>query len=131
MKNLARLLCLVLALSGAGMALAQAKAPAGKDIPANVIEVFKKNCTGCHTGQRPPKGLSLIPSKVATVINAPSTEKPELKLVDTAIPEASYLLKKIMGASDITGSRMPRGKKPLDQADIDVIKAWITGLKKN
>ncbi|MGA2534098.1 MAG: hypothetical protein ABSG19_13805 [Candidatus Aminicenantales bacterium] len=130
MKNTAWLLCVALALAGLGTALAQAKAQTGNDVPANVIEIFKKNCTGCHTGQRPPQGLSLIPSKVANAINAPSTEKPALKLIDTADPEASYLLKKIMGASDITGSRMPRGKKPLAQADIDVIKAWIQGLKK-
>lgn len=131
MKNIAWLLCLAVALAGLGTALAQAKAQTGKDIPANVIEIFKKNCTGCHTGERPPKGLSLIPSKVANVINAPSTEKPALKLIDTADPEASYILKKITGASDITGNRMPRGKRPLAQADIDAIKAWIVSLKQN
>lgn len=130
MKNTAWLLCLVLALAGLGTALAQATAQTGKDIPANVIEIFKKNCAGCHTAQRPSKGLSLIPSRVADVINSPSKEKPSLKLVDTADPEASYLLHKILGASDISGSRMPRGKKPLAQADIDAIKAWIVGLNK-
>lgn len=129
MKNTAWLLCVVVALAGLGTALAQAKAQTGKDIPANVIEIFKKNCVGCHTGQRPPKGLSLISSKVADAINAPSTEKPALKLIDTANPEASYLLKKILGASDITGSRMPRGKH-MAEADIETLKAWILGLKK-
>jgi mono/diheme cytochrome c family protein len=129
MKNTAWLLCVVFALAGVGTALAQANAQTGKDIPANVIEIFKKNCAGCHTGQRPPKGLSLIPSKVADAINAPSAEKPALKLIDTANPEASYLLKKILGARDITGSRMPRGKH-MAEADIEVLKAWILGLKK-
>ncbi len=128
MKRIVFLLCVVLALSGLGMALSQPKAQTGKDVPANVIEIFKKNCIGCHTGQRPPKGLSLIPSKVADAINAPSTEKPALKLIDTANPEASYLLKKILGASDITGSRMPRGKH-MAEADIETLKAWILGLK--
>ena len=129
MKNTAWLLCVVLALAGLGTALAQANAQTGTDIPANIIEIFKKNCAGCHTGQRPPKGLSLIPSKVANAINAPSTEKPALKLIDTANPEASYLLKKILGGKDISGSRMPRGKH-MAEADIETLKAWILGLNK-
>jgi mono/diheme cytochrome c family protein len=113
---------------GLAAAVAQAQKPPVRDIPANILEIFKKNCTGCHTGQRPPKGLSLIPSKVALAIDAPSTEMPKLKIIDSAEPESSYLLKKIEGASDIQGARMPRGRHMAD-ADRETLKAWILGLK--
>ena len=130
MKKAALLMCTVVILAGLAAALSQATKEPAPVIPSNVVEILKKNCAGCHTGQRPPAGLSLIASKIAAAFNAPSAEKPALKLIDTANPEASYLLKKIQGASDITGSRMPRGKH-MAEADIEALKAWILSLKKN
>jgi mono/diheme cytochrome c family protein len=129
MKKVIIFACAVVALAGLATALSQAAKEPDKDIPSNVVEILKKNCTGCHVGQRPPKGLSLIASKIAAAFDAPSAEKPALKLIDTANPESSYLLKKILGASDITGSRMPRGKH-MAEADIEALKAWILSLKK-
>jgi hypothetical protein len=119
-----------LLLSGSGIALSQAASKPTPEIPQNIIQIIKKQCTSCHTGSRPPMGLSLIPSKIAAAVDAPSREIPKLKLLDTADPEASYLLKKIEGARDITGSRMPKGKH-LAEADLEALKAWILSLKKS
>jgi hypothetical protein len=129
MKKTCFFILAALLLSGFGMALSQAKSQPANEIPPNVIQIIKKHCTECHTGQRPPKGLSLIPGKVASAFDAPSAEKPELRIIDTANPEASYLLKKILGSSDISGSRMPRGKH-MPEADIETLKTWILGLKR-
>ena len=129
MKKTCFFVLAALLLPGFGMALSQTKNQPANEIPPDVIQIFKKHCATCHTGQRSPKGLSLIPGKVAFAIDAPSAEKPELKIIDTANPEASYLLKKILGASDITGARMPKGRH-LAEADIEVLKTWILGLKK-
>jgi mono/diheme cytochrome c family protein len=129
MKKAVFLIFAAFIISGLGMALSQATNQPAKEIPANVIEVFKKHCASCHTGQRPPKGLSLIPAKVASAINAPSTEMPELKIIDTSNPESSYLLKKIQGGGDIKGAKMPRGRHLAD-ADAEILKAWILGFKK-
>jgi hypothetical protein len=119
-----------LLLPGSGVALSQATSKTAAEIPQNIVRIIKKQCTSCHTGSRPPMGLSLIPSKIAAAVDAPSREMPQLKLLDTASPEASYILKKIEGAKDITGSRMPKGKH-LAEADLEVLKAWILSLKKS
>jgi len=37
----------------------------------------------------------------------------------------SYIIHKLEGASDINGQRMPLGGPFLDQATIDMVKAWI------
>jgi hypothetical protein len=129
MKKTCFFILAALLLSGIGMAQSQVKSKPAKEIPDNVVKIIRKHCAICHTGQRPPKGLSLIPAKIASAIDAPSAEVPTLSIIDTANPEASYMLKKIEGASDITGSKMPKGRH-LAEADLEVLKAWILGFKK-
>ena len=118
----------LLAISGASAALSVIGAPKDRDIPANVLAVFKKNCVRCHTGPKPPKGLSLIPGRIAAVIDAPSAEDPSLRIVDSEAPETSYLLKKIRREKDIAGKPMPPGRA-LSPEDLQVLEAWIAGLK--
>lgn len=127
MKKMGIVILAAVALA-AGAALAQSKNPAAKDIPANVLEIFKKSCAGCHSGLLAPKGLKLVPGKFASAIDAKSKELPALKIIDTANPESSYLLMKIEGASSIKGKRMPAGGVLAD-ADLQTLKAWILGLK--
>jgi len=129
MKKTAFALCAALALSGLAAALCQAQGQSAKDVPANVLEIIKKHCAGCHWGKSPSKGLNLEPGKIQAAINAPSQELPALKIIDTADPGASYLLKKVQGGSGIKGSRMPRMGKKLPSADIEILKAWLTSLK--
>jgi mono/diheme cytochrome c family protein len=130
MKKTAFILCAALAFSGLALAMSQAQGQSAKDVPANVQELIKKHCAGCHWGKSPSKGLNLEPQKIQTAIDAPSKEVPASKIIDTADPEASYLLKKVQGASDIKGGRMPRFGKRLPAVEIDILKAWILGLKK-
>ena len=118
----------LLGLAGAGTALSLAGSQRGRDIPANVLAVFKKHCVRCHTGPKPPKGLSLIPAKIAAAIDAPSAEVPGLMIVDPNNPEASYLLKKVRRGSDIAGKPMPPGKA-LTAEELQLLEAWIAGLK--
>jgi hypothetical protein len=128
MKQTALLAIAMLGIAGVGTALSQAGSQSGKDIPADVLTVFKKHCIRCHTGPMPPKGLKFIPGKILAAIDAPSVEVPALKIIDTNIPEASYLLKKVRGESDITGKSMPPGKV-LTAEDIKILADWIAGLK--
>jgi mono/diheme cytochrome c family protein len=130
MKKTTFILCAVLAFSGLTVAQSQAQGQSAKDVPANVQELIKKHCSGCHWGKSPSKGLNLEPEKIGAVIDAPSKEVPAMKIIDTAAPEASYLLKKVQGASDIKGGRMPRFGKRLPASEIEILKAWILGLKK-
>lgn len=90
--------------------------------------VFSTNCalSGCHAGPSPQQGLDL--SAGAThdnVVNVASTERPEVDRVEPGNPDASYLVHKIEGRSSIVGERMPLGREPLSQEQIDVIREWI------
>ena len=118
----------LLGLASAGAALSLAGSQRGRDIPADVLAVFKKNCVRCHTGPKPPKGLSLIPGRIAAVIDAPSAEDPSLRIVDSEAPGTSYLLKKVRREKDIAGKPMPPGRA-LSPEDLQVLEAWIAGLK--
>jgi mono/diheme cytochrome c family protein len=128
MKKAISLAILISAGAIMGTALARSGGQAAAGVPADVQAVFKNHCVRCHTGSKPPKGLSLIPDKVAAVLDAPSAGVPSLLLVDTKNPEASYLLKKVRGGEGITGKQMPPGKV-LPAEDMKVLEAWILGLK--
>jgi len=101
---------------------------AAAEVPDNVKAIFGQRCAGCHKGKFPPKGLNLEPAKAAAILDAPSREVPELKIVDTKAPEASYLLKKVRRESGISGRPMPPGKA-LAADQLQVLEAWLNGLK--
>lgn len=128
MKKKTLMIAAVLGLAGAGAASLPTQSPKGPAVPENVLSVFKRHCVRCHTGPNPPKGLSLIPSRAAALIDAPSAEVPSLRLVDTEAPEASYLLKKVRRESGIAGKPMPPGKA-LAAEELQTLEAWIAGLK--
>jgi len=114
--------------AGAGLALAQAQSQPAKAIPASVLDVFKRDCQGCHSGILAPRGLKLIPGKLPSVIGARSKEMPALKIIDADDPASSYLLMKIEGASGIQGKKMP-ANGVLSDTDLQILKAWVLGLK--
>jgi mono/diheme cytochrome c family protein len=128
MKNAPVALCGWALLAGLGAALPSATARPSVSVPANVAAVLEKRCVECHEGREAAMGLSLDPEKISEAIDAPSREIPSLKIIDTADPESSYLLKKILGSRDINGSKMPRLRR-MSREDVEVLKAWILGLK--
>ncbi len=128
MKRTAYLSLALLVVAGAGVALVMASARGDGDIPADVLSVFRKNCVRCHTGPKPPKGLSLIPAKIPSAIEAPSAEIPEAKLIVPGDPGASYLVKKVRREEGIAGKPMPPGKA-LSAEEIQILETWISGLK--
>jgi mono/diheme cytochrome c family protein len=130
MKKIGLISLAMVALLGFAVGLVRAAAPPQADIPDNVKQLFKNRCASCHSGRKPPHGLSWEPDKIAAAINAPSTEVVSLKIIDTANPDASYILKKVQGGKDITGRRMPPGRH-LPPADLETLKAWVAGLKTN
>jgi mono/diheme cytochrome c family protein len=119
---------------GALVAGAAALAAGGQTAPAVPDEVkalFKGHCAVCHKGVFAPKGLKLGPDALpGSVLNVASKEKPDLKLVAPASPEASYLLMKVLGAEGISGKRMPPPRKiPLTADEIALFEKWIEGLE--
>jgi hypothetical protein len=86
-------------------------------------------CTQCHTdtGRTPPNNLVLLEGRsYSQLVGRGAFGKPGATLVVPGDPDNSYLIKKLQGAADIAGQRMPRGTGPfLSEGQITVIRAWI------
>jgi mono/diheme cytochrome c family protein len=95
--------------------------------PAAVTAIiFTQSCRRCHGSDRPAVGLSLRRENLAaSLIDVPSKEIKELKLVDTKAPEKSYLLMKLRGDEGIIGDPMPLGAPALGEQAIAAVEAWI------
>lgn len=90
--------------------------------------VFNTSCavSGCHRGAGAPLGLDLSAGNARdNLVNVDSREVPDLLRVDPGDPDDSYLVMKIEGAPGIVGARMPRGRPPLSDEQIQLIRAWI------
>jgi hypothetical protein len=104
----------------------QAQAPAG------IRTIIRQNCSvsGCHSGKYPAANMSFeLDHFPASIINTPSLEVPELKIVDPAAPEKSYLIMKVRGEPGIVGKRMPANRDPLTEQQILELEDWIRSLK--
>jgi len=90
--------------------------------------IFNTSCavSGCHRGDNAPLGLDLSAGNAhSNLVNVNSEEVPNLLRVDPGNPDDSYLVMKIEGAPGIAGGRMPLGRPPLSDAQIQRIRAWI------
>jgi hypothetical protein len=96
----------------------------------------RQACTDCHSdvGRTPSGGLVLLDGRAYDfLVGRPSTGKTGETRVIPNDPDNSYLVKKLEGAADIAGVRMPRGNGPfLTQGQLLVIRRWIqTGAPNN
>ena len=85
-------------------------------------------CTGCHSdqGRNPSGGLNLLEGRsFQALVGTASTGKPGATRVIPGDPNNSYIIKKLEGAPDINGTRMPRGNVVLEPGQILVIRRWI------
>lgn len=92
-------------------------------------------CTQCHSdaGRTPSAGLVLLEGRAyQALVGQPSRGKAGATLVVPGDAENSYLIKKLEGAPDISGVRMPRSNGPfLTAGQISIIRRWITLGAKN
>jgi hypothetical protein len=87
--------------------------------------VFTPICVECHAGASAPLGLRLDETNsYGLLVGISSVEQPGVARVAPGNPSASYLVQKLEGTAAF-GSRMPLGREPLAQSDIDVIRQWI------
>jgi len=97
--------------------------PTFGSIQANI---FTPICEQCHAGAGAPFGLRLDPANsFALLVGVPSGQEPAYLRVEPSDPNSSYLIQKLEGSAG-TGEQMPAGLPPLPQADIDVIRQWIS-----
>ena len=91
--------------------------------------IFNLNCalSGCHAGSSPAQGQNLSEGQAfSNIVNVSSNEVPGLLRVNPQNPDQSYLVLKIEGDPSIVGSRMPLGRTPLSQEQINLIRQWIS-----
>ena len=80
---------------------------------------------GCHSGGGASAGLSLGAANSYTMlVGIASSQDAGTQRVNPGNPNISYLIQKLEGPG-VSGQQMPPGAA-LPQADIDVIRAWIT-----
>ncbi|MCH8250370.1 MAG: CHRD domain-containing protein [Proteobacteria bacterium] len=90
-------------------------------------QVFTPICSACHSGigGALPGVMNLTAGNSFTsLVNVPSIEVPSLDRIEPGNTLDSYLIQKIEGTAAV-GVRMPQGGPFLDQATIDMIKAWV------
>jgi len=93
--------------------------------------IFAVSCAtaGCHTGPMGPNlpqgmNLSTADDSYDNLVGVLSAQAAPLLRVAAGNAANSYLVQKLEGTA-AAGQRMPFGGTPLDQASIDVIRAWI------
>ncbi|MDH3429940.1 MAG: Ig-like domain-containing protein [Gammaproteobacteria bacterium] len=89
--------------------------------------VFTPNCAtaSCHSSGVMAGGLNLeVASSYAMLYQIASSQDGGVQRVNPGNPDLSYLITKLEGPG-ASGQQMPPGG-PLPQADIDVIRLWIT-----
>ncbi|HZF16407.1 MAG TPA: TIGR03118 family protein [Steroidobacteraceae bacterium] len=91
--------------------------------------IFTPRCSGCHTGVGGalPGSMNLTSeaNTAAALINVTSVNEAALKRVLPGDPDNSYIIHKLEGTQTV-GVRMPANGPPyLDQATINMVRAWI------
>jgi hypothetical protein len=108
----------------------------GPEFAAEVQPIFTANCafSGCHAGSNPAQGMNLSEGQAyANIVNVQSNESGLLR-VKAGEPDESYLVHKIQGTQGSvggSGGQMPLGGTPLTQAQINLIREWITNGAEN
>jgi hypothetical protein len=90
-------------------------------------EIFATSCafSGCHAGVAPASGMDLSAGAAWLAVHAPSVERSDLKRIEPGSPDRSYVVKKVRGDPDISGSRMPLGGPYLSADQIKLLTDWV------
>jgi hypothetical protein len=92
-----------------------------------VQAILDANCTSCHSGPAPARGLSLV--DVKAVVGVPAAGCTQKLRIASGSAAHSYLVDKLLGAAQdgacFSGKQMPLGKAALAASDVAVITSWI------
>ncbi len=123
------LACCALAACGSGdgfQGSGGAVGPLQPNFDSIQANIFEPLCEHCHAGPAAPAGLRLDASNsYAMLVGIASFERPAIQRVAPGDPNNSYLIQKLEGTASF-GERMPAGLPAVPQADINIIKQWIT-----
>lgn len=121
-------------ISGVRFSAAEAPKPQSKQkLVTQVEKIFVQSCatTGYHQGAYPKRKLNLEPGQFyKALVDKPSLQAVNSRLVDTVNPEKSYLLVKVRGDSGMVESLMPIQAPPLKAEQIKILEDWVHSLQK-
>jgi hypothetical protein len=105
-------------------------APVTFDTVFALFQSYGCSDTGCHGGNKPAEGLNLSSKTTAqaNLVGVTSDQCTTKKLVVAGEPTQSYLINKLTGVGMCSGSQMPKGGAAVTAAELDKIRAWISGL---
>ena len=119
------LLAAVLVMTGAGLLSADDK-PTEQDSKPGAVSyyrdirpIFQANCQGCHQPAKPSG--EYVMSSFDRLAKGGESQEPAIVV---GKPDESYLIDQITPDGD--EAAMPQGKKPLSEADRDLIAQWIS-----
>ena len=90
----------------------------------SVLTAVRELPTGGHGGAFVSANMSLEADRIAGEIIGAASSGSDLNRIEPGDPEASFLLKKVRGDSDVS-SQMPLNRTPLTAEQIELIRAWI------
>ncbi len=94
------------------------------DFAGDVQPIFTLRCSGCHGGDNPAQGLSLMEgSAYAGLVGVDSMEVPGTLLVAPGEPASSFLIDKL-GPNPAQGATMPLAGMT-DAGEVALITAWV------
>ena len=100
-----------------------------RDVFQSTDTAGRTACVQCHTttGRTPAGGLSLEAAVAYDqLVNVPSNQRRDLLRVAPGNPDGSYMVRKMEGASDIVGRRMPFiGPPYLTTGQLTIVRRWI------
>lgn len=92
-------------------------------------EIFTPVCAkaGCHAASAASGEMVLEAGRAyGQIVNHPSSENGSLDRIEPGDPERSYMIKKLRGDPDITGSQMPMDNPgSLSREQMDGLIGWV------
>jgi len=89
--------------------------------------ILDRSCVaqGCHFGPGTESRLDLVSGRShVALVGVRSAQRHDMLLVEPGRPDRSDLIRKLEGR-DIEGERMPQGREPLTEEEIDRVRRWI------
>ncbi len=98
----------------------------------NIQPIFTASCAlyGCHNSTARARLVLLDGPAYMNLVNVDSIQVPAMKRVLPGDATNSYLVVKVEGTQTV-GTRMPQGRDPLTEVQIQNIKNWINRGARN
>ncbi|MFS8581679.1 MAG: hypothetical protein FWJ61_02435 [Limnochordales bacterium] len=96
----------------------------------DIMPMFLASCAACHDSEDPSADLNLETNVWENIVGVESTRvEPPMAYVKPGDPQNSYLIHKLAGTHEEVGGRgqrMPRGRDPWTEEQMELIIRWVS-----